>query len=817
MRFLATLTLSLLILTCALDQHANAQNFHASNTQSWMQGDIALNDIPFEPLHMDDLEKTDVIQNLGLTQTDNAEIEPLSALEEAYGARIVDDLRQYGYDLFQDRLDNTERKPAGHIDDSYILSAGDVLEIIIRGQQNTRQSAKVNDKGQLILDDFPPIAAAARTLGQIRTDLEDEASAMHNTQIYVSISGIRQIGVLVVGNVRKPGRKTLTSFHTVMDALSEAEGIDKTGSLRRIKLIRGGKSHRIDLYHLLMKNGGRADMLLQDGDRIVVPPIGSTLAVTGFVKRPGIYEIHDREKLSLRDMLGLGGNLITPGKNRYIKMDFDGDGQETIQDIETKSAKLFQNGSILNVLQSKAARNEFVTLAGHTREPGTHAISEAKQLSDLISSSNILGDDIYPLLGVIERKDKSQLTKKLIPFSPHQVLKKTSDQTLHSGDTITLFSNAQIRHLTAPRKAGNDLLHEASAAHSPLADNIHDPVLRSFLTERAAFIRGAVRSSGAYPLADGTTLDNLLAVAGGLKLEANQDNIELTLNQIGGGAERIHINLREDDAAAIFIGAGDTVRVNQKTHAIVDNSVSLMGEVKNPGRYDLMPGDTLLDLIERAGGLNDYAFAPGAIFSRAAERKNEERRYKSQAQNLELKLASSLQSIDKDEKPDLAQVNAVQSLIGELKSARAVGRITVEADPAVLTTDREQNILLESGDKIFIPKRPLTVRVAGEILSPAALQFRKDKDARDYIREAGGTTYYADDGRSFVIYPDGSAQPLRTSTWQHSAVMIPPGSTIIVPRDPKPFSFLEGAERISQIFANLAISGLYIDAIGDDN
>ena len=109
------------------------------------------------------------------------------------------------------------------------------------------------------------------------------------------------------------------------------------------------------------------------------------------------------------------------------------------------------------------------------------------------------------------------------------------------------------------------------------------------------------------------------------------------------------------------------------------------------------------------------------------------------------------------------------------------------------------------------------MRVAGEVLSPAALQFRQGKKAVDYIREAGGTSHYADKKRSFVIYPDGSAQPLDVGHWNHSSVMIPPGSTVIVPRDPKPFDFLDSAGRVSQMIANLAISGLYIEAIGDGN
>ena len=243
----------------------------------------------------------------------------------------------------------------------------------------------------------------------------------------------------------------------------------------------------------------------------------------------------------------------------------------------------------------------------------------------------------------------------------------------------------------------------------------------------------------------------------------------------------------------------------------------IIGEVNHPGRYDLMPSDTLSKLVERAGGLTADSYPDGAIFSRATERTREESRYKAQAQDLSMKLAASLQQVDDDKKPDMGQVQTTESLIAQLRNAKAVGRITVEADPASLQANPEQDILLETGDKIFIPKRPLTVRVAGEVLSPASLQFRKGKDPGEYIREAGGTTYYADRDRAFVVYPDGSAQPLNVNMWNHQSTFIPPGSTIIVPRDPKPFNFLESAERISQMLANLAISGLYIEAIGDDD
>lgn len=798
---------ALLLLPCSA--LAQQEPMPASAFSPWMDEEISMEEADIRPLSLSDLENP------------FEQKKDLSPVEAAFSKRAGTDLTQYGYELFQDAAALDTTIPAGAVQDDYILSSGDTLDIILRGQESKRAKITIDRQGMLIIDDFAPIAASGKTLGKLRADLEYQAGQMHNTEIFVSLSGIRQLGVLVVGHVNAPGRKTLTSFHTVLDALNQSGGIHKTGSLRQIKLIRGGQSYIIDLYHLLMKNGGRADMLLKDGDRIVVPPLGPTVAISGFVKRPGIYELHNGEKLSLRDMLGLGGNVISPGKTRYLHLDYDKNGKETVTEITEKDTRLFTEGSILEVSQADAAREQSITLSGHTREPGTHALKTAPSLQALFPNDKILGPDIYPLIAVIERTNPDQLTRELLPFSPRAVLQGAFDRKLANGDVIHLFSNSQIRKLGQENK--EDLLHTISA--TPQKDSIDNPLIQSFLMERAAFVRGAVRVPGAYPVADDATLESILAMAGGITLEGNKNNVEVTSRLQGegyqedgrSGTQRLTINLSAEDPDTIAIGPGDTVRVNQAFHRIEDKSVTLIGEIHHPGRYDLMPGDTLSNLIERAGGMLDHAYPAGTVFSRANERKAEENQYRAKARDLEMKLAASLQNIDSDKKPDMAQVASVESLITELKAAKAVGRITVEADPGVLIADPDQDILLEAGDRIYIPKRPLTVRVAGEVLSPAALQFKKGKTAQDYIREAGGTTYYADKGRSFVIYPDGSAEPLHVSTWAHSAVMIPPGSTIIVPRDPKPFDFLDSAERISQVLANLAISGLYVEAIGDDD
>ncbi len=821
-RCLKTISLAALALSIA-GGAAYAQQLAAA---PWMQEEeeaqtskaLDLEEIEAKPLTLADLERlTGPARKL-------AHIMPLTPIEEMYSKRAEEELELFGYDLFSQNSSPSEKIPVGTVRDNYTLSAGDRVEIVIKGQENTRKTYEINSRGQLLTDQFTTITASGRTIADITKALGDEAARLHNVQISLALSAPRQIDVLVIGDVEKPGRKTLTAFHSVLDALGEAGGIKKTGSLRRVKLVRNGRSEFIDLYNVMMQAGGNADNTLQDGDRIIVPPLGATVAIGGAVKRPAIYEIKRGDNLSALEMLGLAGGVLAPGSNRFMRFSLTAEGDETVEDITEPGKKMFGDGGMLVVAQAQEKRSSNVELSGHTRDPGQHDLKKAKTLSELIKSDRVFGDSLYPLLGVIERRDAVSLTKTLIEFSPSRAVTKKQDMELKEGDVVHLFSMQQIRNLgqnitkeplLVPASYGNDVTND---------DKIKDGLIASFLEERSALVRGAVRQPGAYPVAYETPLADVIAAAGGLTVEANEDSIEVTSRLIpvdedadSDAPNRKIFSLESAKTAGVSIAPGDTVRINQKFNRVEDQSITLLGEVRHPGKYDLVPGDTMLSLIKRAGGLSDIAYPDGVIFSRAAERKQEEARYKAQARDLEMKLAEIMREGDKDKKPDMTQVAAAQGVIRELKDAKAVGRITVEADPSILTADPDQDILLEAGDKIYIPRRPLTVRVGGEVLSPAALQFRKGKSADTYIDEAGGTTYFADKDRAFVVYPDGSASPLSISAWKQGVTMIPPGSTIIVPRDPKPFDFLESAEKISTILANIALTGFYIDDLGDDN
>ncbi len=772
-----------------------------------------------------------------------------SAIERMYAQRVIDPLGQFGYNMFgtveskssspstSAANQTNTNTPMGAVQDDFILASGDELEVIFTGQRTDRELYKVNSKGLLIINDLPPIPAAGRSIGQIRISVEAAAKNLHNTQAYISLSSVRQIGVLVIGHVKAPGRKNLTVFHTALDALMEAGGIDKTGSLRQIKLVRNGRSSIIDLYALLMHGSTNIDLRLRDGDRIIVPAIGPTVAVAGEAKRPAIFELltslngmyhrpADRaQKLSLNEMLELAGGALAAGDNRYLKLSVTNDGNEQVTEIHDAFAPVFGDGAILTIAKGSEKRSGTIELVGHTNKPGIHALSENKTLTALINSQNIMDKDIYPLIAAIERWDPEQLTTQIINFPLRLVLKKEYDQTLKDGDIIHFFSNTQIRTL---EQMNYDTDTDQGSYSAEDEDSfITDSNIAEHLRERSVFLRGAVRNSGAYPVSDeGTTLASLLSVAGNLTLEAATNNIEITSAKASSGkfftkgqagTQRMHVDLATTRAENVFLEAGDSVRINQKFNKIKDNSVLIYGEVNNPGRYDLVAGDKMSDLLARAGGLTTQAYPDGAIFSRASERRIEEARFRTHARQIRQSIAVAMQDNDGSNNNQIssAQIAEARALAQDLENIEGVGRITIEADPANLAINPELDLLLESDDYIYIPRRNLTVRVAGEILSPASLQFRQNKKSMDYIQEAGGFSYHADKDRAFVLYPDGSAKRLQVNAWNYNPDFIPPGSTIIIPRDPKPFDFIERTRDVTQIISNLAITGVFIDSLRD--
>ncbi|HYH22138.1 MAG TPA: SLBB domain-containing protein [Azospirillum sp.] len=451
-----------------------------------------------------------------------------------------------------------------------------------------------------------------------------------------------------------------------------------------------------------------------------------------------------------------------------------------------------------------------VELTGHVRHPGVRPLEGGGTLRHALADGEALRPGVYPLLGVVERHDKRTLSRTLIPFSPQEVAAGRADRLLADGDRIHLFEAARVRAAVAP--ATGDPRDAVAPAHpvppaSPAADSEpFDPAIAALLIERTVQVRGAVRQPGAYPVADSASVDALLAAAGGLANAADAGSVELTTP-----AGRHTLDLRRPGAGKRAVAAGDALRVNPAFATLETRAVTILGEVRRPGAYDVLRGETLSSLIARAGGLTEEAYPAGAHFTRESERRREKERYQQAARELDNGIVLLLQKGDPIRQEEVA---LARQLSAQLRGIDPPGRMVVEADPAVLRQRPELDVLLESDDRILIPKRPLTVAVAGEVMAPAALQFQPGKTAADYLREAGGPTRGADDGRAFLVLPDGRAQPLSLSSWNHTVAAVPPGSTIVVPRDPKPFDTLEFTRNLGGILGSLAITAASISVIG---
>jgi protein involved in polysaccharide export with SLBB domain len=243
-----------------------------------------------------------------------------------------------------------------------------------------------------------------------------------------------------------------------------------------------------------------------------------------------------------------------------------------------------------------------------------------------------------------------------------------------------------------------------------------------------------------------------------------------------------------------------------------EGHVTVSGQVRYPGTFDITRGERLSSLLERAGGYTDSAYPYGAVFTRvsAAATEREGNAREARSINAELgNLAASSNPNDRD------KVSFLTSLAQQVQSQPVLGGITVTADPTLLRVHPELDIVLEPGDTLTVPPRPATVTVTGEILNSGSFQYRAGTDVRVYITVAGGATQGADEERIFVVLPDGSARPI-TQNWLtfNNSFLIPPGSTVVVPRDLRPFDFTQFFKDATQITSQLAITAASLAVVG---
>lgn len=399
---------------------------------------------------LDQLRERQYIEQLN-TQLEARKDEGFSRIEQDYNRRLgylKDDkasLNQFGYDIFN-RLPLQQQVLNGSVPSSYILGAGDELIVNLKGSDEESYTVKIDREGRLLVPSLSPLNASGLSFGELEDILKKQVSdSLIGTEVFLSVATLRQISVLVAGEVSNPSLISTTSLASPIEVILQVGGIKKTGSLRNITILRGDEKIKVDLYDII--GGEFANIVnLRDGDRILVPTLRATIAIDGNLVRPGIYELPDGEiRMSSADALKLAGGPIRQFGNSFTHMDYDQSGRLNYSKLDIEGT--IDSGEIIIVNLLENSQIGRVTLSGHVNTSGVRSLAAFNNVRDLIGSVKNLTENPYLLFGVIERTDPMTQTRQLIAFSPQKVLYGEENISLIDEDKVFIYSRKDIEFL----------------------------------------------------------------------------------------------------------------------------------------------------------------------------------------------------------------------------------------------------------------------------------------------------------------------------------------------------------------------------------
>jgi polysaccharide biosynthesis/export protein len=732
---------------------------------------------------------------------------------ERFGVKA---LEPFGYYLFKGAPVTFAPATDVPVPPDYIIGPGDQVRIQLFGRESAEHVLVVNRDGSLNFPQVGPIIVAGMGFQEMRELLQRRvAEQLIGVTASVTMGELRSIRVFVLGDVNRPGSFTVSGLSTITNALFVSGGVNPVGSLREIQLKRNGEVvQRFDLYDLLLSGDTRNDIRLIPNDVLFVPPRGPTVAVSGEVQRPAIYELSGER--SLAQVIRLAGGL-TPtafsGAIRLERVDPAGGRMVETLDLETNTGRdaSMRSGDVVSVGHVLDLMTDHVALVGHVHRPGSYQWRPGMRLTDLISSVNQLRSSADRNYVLVRRQPDLSGPIEVFSANLDAALAERGgreDPILQNLDQVMVF----------------DLNAGRVAMLEPLLKQIRQQAFYGSPT-REVHIGGMVRAPGTYPLEDGMRLSDLIRAGASLTDSAYGLTAELTRYDVVEGRRRV-VQLINVDINGIFSGdpgadislqPADFLNVRQISDWRRQGSVEIRGEVRFPGVYPIEHGERLSNVIARAGGLNERAFLSGSVFLRMDLRRREQDQIERLINRLEADLASLAMQASRAAAAQgtrSEQSFAVgQALLTQLRRTQPVGRLVINL-PAALTGDITHDVVLKSGDQLIIPEISQEVMVLGEVQHATSHIYVPHLSRNDYISASGGLTANADDRRIYIVRADGAVvagEGGRKWFRESGGVAIRAGDTIVVPMDVDRMPALAVWQSATSILFNLAVA---VAAIG---
>jgi protein involved in polysaccharide export with SLBB domain len=676
----------------------------------------------------------------------------------------------FGLDFFRNATSQFDPNLSGPVDANYRINPGDRLVLVLTGDVEQSYTLDVTREGFIVIPQVGQIWVNNLTMAELENVLYSRLGRVYSgvrrgagatTHFYATPARLSSNQIYVTGDVVRPGSYRVSSAGTALSALYAARGPSDNGSLRQVLVRRGGIAvDTLDVYDYLLNGNTAHDVRLTNSDLVFVPIHGARVRIVGEVARPATYEVRPNETLA--DALRFAGGFTATAARRRVQIErivppalrTPGGRDRTVTEIVSDEFMAgigpsipVMAGDVIRVFSVASRVRNRIFVRGDVWSPGSQGISPGMRVSDALKLAGGVKPDVY--LGQV-------LITRTLPDSTRQQLRAAlrdttgaviNDLPLQEDDEIRVFSVSEFR------------------------------------PTRYVAINGAVRKSGQFPYREGMTIRDLALLAGGLDQSAYLNEAEvarLPVDRAGGVTARTfrvpldssYLFERGPDgkylgppglpapsgpSPEVTVEPYDNVLILRQPNWELQRTAVIAGEVKYPGRYSLRTKtEKITDLITRAGGLTPDAYANGVTFYR---------------------------------------------------TRNGVGRIGIELPDVLRNAKSLDNLPLQDGDSLFIPRYNAVVNVQGAVNSPISVTYSPGKSLEYYIRAAGGPSRKADVGRAYVTQPNGKVEARQSHFLLPDGIPKPSaGSTVYVPeRDPsdRPLDFLQAAGAIAQIAGSL--------------
>jgi protein involved in polysaccharide export with SLBB domain len=664
---------------------------------------------------------------------------PEKSSSERHPARITpfEDLKPFGTELFSGPREVNPPNDIASAED-YILGPGDNLIVALWGQVEKEYALTVDREGKIFVPRLGELIAWGKSLGDFEQQLKRKFSGVYSQfNMTISLGKIRSIRIYLTGEVKRPGAYTVSSLTSMFNALYLAGGPTETGSMRDIRLMRNGqKVAGVDLYKFLLEGDNSSDSRLESGDAIFVPVAGPMVAVRGKIRREAIYELVGGQ--SALDLLTLAGRATADAYLDRVMLDrVGGRGEWEVLDLNLNTAKpdsvvdiALLDGDRLTVFSVFEMKTNMVSVFGQVKHPGFYERSDSARVSYLIDRSELQPYDVYTRRANLFRRLADWRTE-IIAIDLERIINGYTDQDilLEDGDSLHIYS------------------------------------VRDVAWQKYIYIEGEVKKPGRYPLHDKMTVSDLVFLAGSYKRGASMLRAEVARFDSLGEVSLQFVGLRENDAEHVVLHEDDRVYVRRIPQWQMHRTVRIEGEVAYPGEYVLSSREeTLYDLIIRAGGISEQAFPEGTIFERRSISETLSR------QNIP-KLLERSSPVRED---SLGRIS--RQVLFEYEQ-ESMNRIVLDVNEVLARRGSSGDVMLEPGDKIFIPTRPSGISVLGAVGSNGTIAFRQGEKVKYYLKRAGSFTRDADKGGLRLIRANGEVYSGNGAQSKHVQM----GDIVVVP------------------------------------